>query len=392
MIHQHSDGGRVLVSAHTYQPDGVSEGWTAAQLVAALRARGRRMVVLTAALRKARPAYGIVGIRCKTEADTPFITASNYSEFALRSLILSRGIKKKFAVIHHVSPIVLRLPSILGLLGRPFIWGPVGGSVPFPDGFSQYGGRSGLVSTLRSLDRPRMYLDPTMRMTMHCADRIVLTTSMSSRMIPDSYHEKIVVIPEGIPESLVLKVAPVEEPYIFSSGRLIDYKAMDLLIRAFARVQPCDVKLKISGDGPNRASLQELIGRLRLNDRVEMLGRIPRAQNQLLMSRSLFCAFPAVREAFGHVNLEAMAAWKPIVVTDWGGPRDLVVQESTGIKILGRDPDEHVEMFGAAMQRLIDDSALRRRMGAAAALRALNEYTWPVLAARYDALYGQVSA
>lgn len=391
MIQPGGDMGRVLVSAHTYQPEGVSEGWTAAQLVAALRSRGRRMVVLTAALPRMKPAYGVVGIRCRTATDTPFITASNYSEFALRSLVLARSIKDEFAVIHHVSPIVIRLPSILGLLGRPFIWGPVGGSVPFPPGFERYAGRSGFTGVLRSLDRPRMYLDPTMRMTMHRAARIVVTTSASTQMIPESFRAKVSVIPEGIPESLILREAPGEEPYVFSSGRLIDYKAMDLLIRAFALVRSREVKLRISGDGPNRAALEELIRRLGLNDRVEMLGRVPRAQNQFLMSRSLFCAFPAIREAFGHVNLEAMAAWKPLVVTDWGGPSDLVAQETTGIKVLGRSPDEHVTLFAAAMQRLIDDPALRRRMGAAAALRALNEYTWPVLAAQYDKLYREVS-
>jgi glycosyltransferase involved in cell wall biosynthesis len=226
---------------------------------------------------------------------------------------------------------------------------------------------------------------------MNRADRIVVSTSMAEELIPRRYWSKTIVIPEGIPESLVLPESPREDSYIFSSGRLIDYKAMDLLIRAFAIAKSTDVRLIISGDGPNKADLYALIDRLRVSKRVELLGRVPRTTNYELMSRSLFCVFPALREAFGHVNLEAMAAWKPVIATDWGGPRDLIENGVSGIKVLGRNPEEHVELFAAAIDRLIGDRELRRRMGAAAADRAKTRYSWSVLAGHYDELYSAVS-
>ncbi len=240
--------------------------------------------------------------------------------------------RNRFALVHHVSPIVMRVPSLFGALGRPFIWGPVGGSVPYPPGFENYGRRYSLVNALRLLDRPRMHLDPTLRLTMRSADRIVVTTSMGAELIPDAHRAKTVVIPEGIPENLVLPAPPKEEPYIFSSGRLVEYKAMDLLIRAFARVRERGIKLVITGDGPKRAELSALIADLGLGDRVQLLGRVSREDNHRLMSQSLFCVFPALREAFGHVYLEAMAAWKPVVATNWGGPSDLVGEGSPGSK------------------------------------------------------------
>jgi glycosyltransferase involved in cell wall biosynthesis len=383
--------GRILVLAHTYQPEGVSEGFTAAQLVAALRRYGRRMTVLTAKLARLTLGYGEIGIRCKTETETPFITAQNYSEFALRSLILGRRIRNQYSIVHHVSPISIRLPSVGGGLGLPFIWGPVGGSVPFPPGFQKYGRPTNLANALRLLDKPRLKLDPTLRLTLRSADRIVVTTSTGAAMIPDTYHDKLLVIPEGIPDALLLSAPAAEEPYIFSSGRLIDYKAMDLLIRAYALVKSRDVKLLISGDGPNKAELLALIHRLGLGGQVEMLGIVPRERNQELMRHSLFCVFPAIREAFGHVNLEAMAAWKPIIATDWGGPSDLIVDDCNGFKVLGRNPEEHIELIGNAIRLLLGDSELRRRMGAAGAARAKSEYGWPVLAARYDRLYSELA-
>jgi glycosyltransferase involved in cell wall biosynthesis len=382
--------GRVLVSAHTYQPEGVSEGFTAAQLVAAMRNLGHRVTVLTAALKRLKYGFGVLGVHCSTNTEVTYLSSSNYLEYSARSLLIMRRLRKRFALVHHVSPIVMRVPSLFGALGRPFIWGPIGGSVSFPPGFEGYTQRNSLVNALRLLDRPRLQLDPTLRLTMRSADRIVVTTSMGAELIPDAHRAKTVVIPEGIPESLILPAPLKEEPYIFSSGRLVEYKAMDLLIRAFAQAQAGDIQLVITGDGPKKAELSALIASLGLSERVKLLGRVSREENHLLMSKSLFCAFPALREAFGHVYLEAMAAWKPVIAANWGGPRDLISEGTTGIKVLGRGPEEHVAALAAAMERLIGDGQLRLRMGAAAAERVKNEFVWPKLAERYDLLYRQL--
>lgn len=379
--------GRVLVSAHTYQPEGVSEGFTAAQLVAAMRQRGYRVTVLTAALRRLKYGFGVLGVHCSTNTEIAYFSPANYLEYSARSLLMMRRLRKRFALVHHVSPIVMRVPSFFGALGRPFIWGPIGGSVPYPPGFEGYGERYSLVNALRLLDRPRLHLDPTLRLTMHSADRIVVTTSMGAELIPDAHRAKTVVIPEGIPESLILPAPPKDEPYIFSSGRLIEYKATDLLIRAFARVPDSGIRLFITGDGPKKIELSALIATLGLGERVQLLGRVSRAENHRLMSQSLFCVFPALREAFGHVNLEAMAAWKPVVATDWGGPKDLVVDGVTGFKVLGKNPEQHIDMLVSAIERLIGDPELRRRMGIAAVARARDEFVWPRLAKRYERLY-----
>ena len=386
---ERSGMGRVLVSAHTYQPEGVSEGFTAAQLVAAMRRLGHRVTVLTAALQRLKYGYSVLGVRCSTNTEVAYFSPANYLEYSVRSLLTMRHLRRRFALVHHVSPIVMRVPSVFGALGRPFIWGPIGGSVPYPPGFEGYGKRYSLVNALRLLDRPRLHMDPTLRLTMRSADRIVVTTSMGAELIPDAHRGKTVVIPEGILEGLVLPSPPKEEPYIFSSGRLIEYKAMDLLIRAFARVRDSGLKLVITGDGPKKMELSALIATLGLGERVQLLGRISREENHRLMSQSLFCVFPALREAFGHVNLEAMAAWKPVVVTDWGGPKDLIVDGVTGFKVLGRSPAEHVAAIAEAIERLIDDEQLRLRMGAAAVARVRHEFIWPQLAKRYDLLYSE---
>src|SRR5450755_2071823 len=91
--------GRVLVSAHAYQPDGVSEGFTAAQLVAAMRRRGHRVTVLTAALRRLKYGYGVMGIRCSTNTEIAYFSLANYLEYSARSLLTVRQLRKRFAVV-----------------------------------------------------------------------------------------------------------------------------------------------------------------------------------------------------------------------------------------------------------------------------------------------------
>jgi glycosyltransferase involved in cell wall biosynthesis len=385
--HHVSGTGRVLVSAHTYQPEGVSEGFTAAQLVAAMRGLGYRTTVLTAALSRLTYGYGVLGVRCSTRTEIPYFSPANYLEYSLRSLAIMRPLRRKFALVHHVSPIVIRVPSLFGALRRPFIWGPIGGSVPYPPGFDDYAKSNGVVSALRRLDRPRLHVDPAMIFTLRSADRIVVTTAFGASLIPDAYRNKTIIIPEGIPESRILPQAPEEMPYIFSSGRLIEYKATDLLIQAFAQLREKDVQLIVTGDGPKMAELSALVDTLGLRGRVRLLGHVSREENYTLMSQSLFCVFPALREAFGHVNLEAMAAWKPVIVTDWGGPQDLIVDGVTGFKVLGRSPAEQTTALADAMQRLIADKPLREKMGEAAADRVRNEYVWPKLAFQYDSVY-----
>src|ERR1035441_6624984 len=92
--------GRVLVSAHTYQPEGVSEGFTAAQLVAAMRQRGYRVTVLTAALRRLKYGFGVLGVHCSTNTEIAYFSPANYLEYSARSLLMMRRLRKRFALVH----------------------------------------------------------------------------------------------------------------------------------------------------------------------------------------------------------------------------------------------------------------------------------------------------
>ncbi len=290
---------------------------------------------------------------------------------------------------------MFRFPSPFAGSDRPFIWGPLGGSIPFPPGFEGYGAAFNPVNALRRLDGPRLRLDPLMRYTVARAARIVVTSTQAAEIVPERYRSKVINLGDAMPSDVVLNERPAESAYVFSSGRLIPYKAFDILVDAFAHVQQRfgrDLRLVITGNGPERGKLEARVKSLGLEGAVSFLGSVPRERNLELMRGAMLCAYPSLREGFGHVNLEAMGAWKPIVVTDWGGPRDIVLDGVTGIKVLGRSPGEHAELFANAIIQLVEDASLRARLGAAAADRVRTVYSWSDLGQRYEDLYASMGA
>jgi rhamnosyl/mannosyltransferase len=160
---------------------------------------------------------------------------------------------------------------------------------------------------------------------------------------------------------------------IFTVGRHVYYKGYDVLIRAMRNVRN-DAVLILGGNGPLSRSLQDLADTLGLGDRVIFPGRIPEhALPSYYHAADVFC-LPSVErsEAFGLVQLEAMACRKPVVSCDLGNGVNYVNQDGvTGLVVPPRDE----RALAAAINRLLDDAALRKEMGEAGYARAKAEFT-----------------
>jgi glycosyltransferase involved in cell wall biosynthesis len=162
------------------------------------------------------------------------------------------------------------------------------------------------------------------------------------------------VIPSGV--DLPPEVGPeAEPPEILFAGRLSPEKGvLDLLEAAQG------LKLVAAGDGPLRPRVPSA------------LGFVPHDQLKRLYARAAVVACPSRREGFGVACLEAMAHGRPVVATAVGGLRDLVVDGETGVLVPARDP----AALRAALDRLLADRELRRRLGAAGRERARRHYSW----------------
>ncbi|MFN3430997.1 MAG: glycosyltransferase, partial [Candidatus Sericytochromatia bacterium] len=93
-------------------------------------------------------------------------------------------------------------------------------------------------------------------------------------------------------------------------------------------------------------------------------------------------------ESFGLVAIEAMACGTPVVASDVGGLRYTVVHRETGL--LAPVLDDRA--FAASLRLLLEDPALRARMGHEGARLVRRLFTWSAVAERLEGLYAGVSA
>jgi GalNAc-alpha-(1->4)-GalNAc-alpha-(1->3)-diNAcBac-PP-undecaprenol alpha-1,4-N-acetyl-D-galactosaminyltransferase len=154
---------------------------------------------------------------------------------------------------------------------------------------------------------------------------------------------------------------------IFSAGRLAHEKGYDLLLSAFAGVSEkrSGWRLEIAGEGPERGVLTEQIKEFGLESRVFMPGHVSDVAARM-RSAELF-VLSSRQEAYPMVLCEAMAAGLAIIASDCPtGPVAIIENGENGILV----PPEDAAALGLAMIRLIDDTPERRRLGAAARVKA----------------------
>ncbi len=142
-------------------------------------------------------------------------------------------------------------------------------------------------------------------------------------------------------------------------GRLGIEKNLATLAAAFRQLSErhAGVHLFLVGDGPFRAELKHLLAGLP----VTFTGFL---QGEELSSALASCdakLFPSTTDTWGNAPLEAQASGLPVVVSDMGGPQELMIDGVTGFRVSGRD----VRGLLAAMTSLLD-ADLRTRMGTAA--------------------------
>ena len=206
--------------------------------------------------------------------------------------------------------------------------------------------------------------------------------------------DKVTVIPNGLQLDHVPSVfdaaakrqalgIPEGRPIIGTVTRLEPQKANDVFLRAAARVvsRVPNLVILIAGDGPQRAELEALAARLGLTERVRFLGWRSDAA-ELLGALDIFC-MSSRWEGCPIVLLEAMAMYRPVVATDIGGVREIVVNGETGLLVAPDDP----EALANAIVRLLAEDAERARMGKAGRQRVEQHFGVGDMLEAYAGLY-----
>jgi glycosyltransferase involved in cell wall biosynthesis len=207
------------------------------------------------------------------------------------------------------------------------------------------------------------------------------------------FRDRIRVIPFGINldqfrEVDVDAVKAIRDrypgPLLLGVGRLVYYKGFEYLIRAMSRIK---ATLLVIGEGPLRSSLEQEARAAGVADRVIFLGAVPAVTPYYHACDAFVLSSVSRSEAFGIVQLEAMACGKPVVNTHLRSGVPFVSPDGvTGLTVVPRDSDE----MARAINRLLDDHELRRKYGDSALHRVRTEFTADAMARRTLDLYQQV--
>lgn len=195
------------------------------------------------------------------------------------------------------------------------------------------------------------------------------------------YRDKCVVIPYGVDRHILEKSNifvsrqannKSSEFRILYVGRLVYYKGCDVLLKSFVKVR--GARLIMIGDGPLRTSLLEQAKKLGISERVDFIKALDDDDLAEELAKCDFLVLPSVErsEAFGLVQIEAMAFGKPVINTDLPSGAPMVSLDGiTGLTVPPNDP----EALANAMQQMINSPELRKKYGRAAYKRAREEFS-----------------
>jgi glycosyltransferase involved in cell wall biosynthesis len=286
-----------------------------------------------------------------------------------------------------------RIPADLIVLHEPNPWALLSYSIARPDAPLVVWYHSDVV---RPALQYALFYAPMARLVYSRARRIIVSSPPLAEhaTVLAPYRDRIRVIPFGIdpstwsPSRESRVASPGSQPFLLFAGRHVGYKGVDVLLRALSR---STARAVIAGDGPERRKWEAMARELGLNGRATFAGEVADAELRRLMKACAALVLPSITraEAFGYVQLEAMAAARPVISTDVPSGVSWVNQHMrTGLVVRAGD----AEALGDAIDRLIGDPALRERMGAAGRARVEQEFTIERLRERLRVLYEEAAA
>jgi phosphatidylinositol alpha-mannosyltransferase len=241
--------------------------------------------------------------------------------------------------------------------------------------------------------RPLLVSRPLLRRVFRRLDAsISVSEAVVESLQPYFPSHRFTTIPNGIDTDVF---TPDAEPLaelegartIVFVGRFDPRNGVKHMIGAFTALR-CgrdDVRLVIVGDGPLRVVVERMVPDHLRND-VVFAGRVNQLRRRYLASAEILCT-PCSLASFGMVLLEGMSAGLPVVASRLPG-FELVMRDGIDGVMVDRADDELG--FAAALDRLLDDPELARRMGVSGRARAVSTFAWPIVADELEALYDEL--
>jgi glycosyltransferase involved in cell wall biosynthesis len=319
-----------------------------------------------------------------------------YTQILQRPIIRKLVKEHQIDIVHEPIPVSPKYPSLIFDVGVPIVIGPLNGGMEFPPAFRKR--QSGIVELLVKLSRKFSSFVNQLIPGKLKAQTLLVSNERAKQALPAGVKGTIIEFAENGVDLSVWQSAtsspkkPNQRVHFVFMGRLIDWKAVDLLLEAFSPVAAkTDAILEIIGDGKLRQSLEEQATRLGLHDNVIFTGWLSQQQCARQLQRADGLVLPSLLECGGAVILEAMAMELPIIATNWGGPTDYV-DSTCGILISPTSKEALVNGLTDAMLKLAQLPELRQSMGKAGRERVIRYFDWERKFDRILEIYQQTRA
>jgi glycosyltransferase involved in cell wall biosynthesis len=398
---------KILLSAYSCLPNSGSEpgiGWNWAQGIAAC---GHQVVVITRANKR-----DIVEAECAASSisnpqfifhdlspalqklySLPFGNYAYYIlwQFAAAKRAAQLHSAEKFDQVQHITWGSFRLPSFMGKLGVPFIFGPVAGGEDTPKKLRDGLGFRGRVwDFLRRISNFALARIPFMSATYSSATQIVATTRETLAEIPIAYRAKgrvqqaVGIDASGLHFPSERDGSTPQSPQrngklnLLFVGRLLPWKGLHLGLKALAALnsQGKDVHLTIIGSGSDELRLKNMAKRLKIADSVSWIPWMPREDLIGFYASFDLFLFPSLHDSGGMAVLEAMSLGLPVLCLDLGGPGESV-DNSSGCVVAtsSRTEAQVIQAIADFLKQVLHEPALLTQLSEGAR-RRVKSLSW----------------
>lgn len=404
---------RILLSAYACEPGKGSEpgaGW-----VSAIELAGRHDVTVMTRTNN-RPAIEAALAGCRDRPAFIYYDLPRHMRWWKRGArgtqlyyylwqcgaarVLARSVRREdFDLAQHLTFGRYWMPSALARLPLPFVWGSVGGGDRMPwRFFPDMPLRDAAMEMLRESTGWLARFHAGVRQTARRAAVALAATPATARALRRLGAHDVRVLPQLAMEAPqferlrsigIRREAPVR---FLSIGRPLYWKGFSLGLRAFAAASLPGSEYWFLAGGDGEASLRRLAAGLGLRERVRFLPRQPTLEKVYeVLGQCDVLVHPALHETFGNVVLEALAAARPVICLDVGGPA-LQVDASCGRRIPVSTPAGVIRGLSAAMADMGASRDLVTSMGEAARGRIRDQFLWDRRLDVLDGVYREAMA
>lgn len=304
--------------------------------------------------------------------------------------------KIEFDLVHGLNFHTDWVPSFLWLLGKPFVWGPIGHHPPIPRDYLKQGGHKALKDRLKWGVKNLFYqLDVFLRLAIAKADYIFTVNSDTANRLPLKTGRWEVLPAVGAHPSKLASKKTKKQFRVLSVGRFVPLKGFDLTLKAFIQfyqsLKPDDQKyctLTLVGKGPMKEDLFALIEQATIGHAVQLIEWMPQEQLFKLFGAADLFLFPS-HEGAGMVIPEALSYELPVVCLDNFGPGELI-DASCGIAVEYTTYEPTIRKLAETLSMLYKSPNRLNELSIGAANRFADYFNWKKKAQRIDAIYKQV--